>query len=55
VGVEERYESLVLRVFAGSGMLLNPDAGTDVVTGNERIEGPSTSLFYLGLGIGLAP
>ena len=56
VGVEQRYERLVLRVFAGSGMLLNPDAGTDIiVTGNERIEGPSTSLFYLGLGIGLTP
>jgi len=55
IGVEERYESLVLRFFLGAALLTNPSAGTDLVTHGERIERPSTSLFYFGFGLGLAP
>jgi hypothetical protein len=55
VGAEGRYESLVLRVFVGAALLLNPGSGTDLVTDGAYVQRPSTSLFYFGIGVGLAP
>jgi hypothetical protein len=55
IGAEGRYETLVLRLFVGAALLLNQGAGTDIVTGSQRIERPTTSLVYVGIGVGLAP
>ncbi|MEO7034978.1 MAG: hypothetical protein ABI548_13800 [Polyangiaceae bacterium] len=56
IGVEERYEGLVLRAFGGVALLLNPGAGSDVLTASDqRGEPATTTIGYFGIGMGAAP
>jgi hypothetical protein len=55
LGVEGRYEGAVVRGFVGVALLQNPGAGTDLVSGNQRAEPPTTAIWYVGIGLGVAP
>jgi hypothetical protein len=56
IGLEQRHKSLVTRVCLGVALLLNPDSGViDPSSSDARVEPISYTVFYVGLGVGIAP